>query len=314
MSKTLSSTSISKSLPFSTSLTLPSTITCLNRKHPSTPLSSFSTMNPPLKKPQTFRKTLHDMLELAFTENLFIFVTTINAVLLCIETSSYYHYNFVWYFLIADFLANGIFLTEMGSKLIANGLHYFRSPWNLLDFFVIFGFLADLLVPSLIKSLFGFQSRIFHFLKIFRNLRLLRGLRFLKTINLFLSLQHILSTLLTSARTLSQIFLFILIFLFMFAVIGKTLFGEVAPDDFGSIFTSMISLFACMTLNRWADLWYRIRQVNPSIFVFLFFFILIETYILLSLFLSVLISVAGSWKNRELMLNSLLQYSSMTVC
>ncbi|KAJ1517672.1 hypothetical protein HMI54_004699 [Coelomomyces lativittatus] len=46
----------------------------------------------------------------------------------------------------------------------------------------------------------------------------------------------------------------------MFAVIGKTLFGEVAPDDFGSIFTSMISLFACMTLNRWADLWYRIRQ------------------------------------------------------
>ncbi|KAJ1517673.1 hypothetical protein HMI54_004700 [Coelomomyces lativittatus] len=92
-------------------------------------------MNPPLKKPQTFRKTLHDMLELAFTENLFIFVTTINAVLLCIETSSYYHYNFVWYFLIADFLANGIFLTEMGSKLIANGLHYFRSPWNLLEIY-----------------------------------------------------------------------------------------------------------------------------------------------------------------------------------
>ena len=68
----------------------------------------------------------------------------------------------------------------------------------------------------------------------------------------------------------------------MFAVIGRGLFYEVAPDRFGSLGKAFFTLFQLITLDDWFFMYSDVVSKNPGQFdilsLFCFFPLLVEPF------------------------------------
>ncbi|MEO0998063.1 MAG: ion transporter, partial [Pseudomonadota bacterium] len=117
-----------------------------------------------------------------------------------------------------------VFVVEIVLKLIAYGPRFFRSGWNLLDFFVV----AIALVPAA------------GWLSILRTLRILRVLRLLSTVP---RLRQLTESLLQAIPSIGWISFMLGLVFYVFAVIGTELFGERFPEWFGNVGASMYTLF-----------------------------------------------------------------------
>lgn len=163
-----------------------------------------------------------------------------------------------------------IFTIEVIIRMFAsrNAKEYFGNGWNVFDLIiVIIGLIPD--------SLFENTSAIaaLRVLRVFRVLRLLKASEEIKLI---------ISVLVKSIRTLFYNGVFFCIFVYLFAIIGVTLFklpeastpemkmkletlAEMAPnapanseDPYGSLDESFFTLFRLMTGEDWTDIRYNL--------------------------------------------------------
>ena len=91
-----------------------------------------------------FREDLSAWLERSSVQGFFITLIVINGVILGIQTSAALTDYFGNGLYLLDQLILAIFVLEIMLKLIASGRGFFRSYWNLFDFFVV----AIALVPA----------------------------------------------------------------------------------------------------------------------------------------------------------------------
>lgn len=139
------------------------------------------------------------------------------------------------------------FLVELTIKLMAYGLHYFKNPWNTVDFVLII--IVWLLTIS--------QITTSHYL----DQELARGLCFLRLVGLFRrlpQLQIIFKTLLFALPSLVNIFSLLIIVMCLYAVVGITMFSFVKLQselDFHANFqdfkTTMFTLLRLSTGENW---------------------------------------------------------------
>lgn len=91
-----------------------------------------------------------------------------------------------------------------------------------------------------------------------------------------------------------MIFLFMVMLLIMFAVMGRELYATSGPGGrkyFGSILTSLATLFQILTLDDWFLVYLEIRESGGGwhFFFFTLVYILLEYFICLNLFIAVLV-------------------------
>ncbi|KAL9954463.1 hypothetical protein ACROYT_G042004 [Oculina patagonica] len=153
--------------------------------------------------------------------------------------------------------------------------------------------MVDFLLPLIVQNVGSFDvAAIFRLLRMFRAIRALRALRVLRTIRFLKNLQVIMTTILKSFRALSTIVMLQGLFLYMFAVIGRGLFYEVAPARFGTLGKAFFTLFQLITLDDWFYMYSDVVAKNPGysyIILYLIVYIVLENFIFMNLFVAVLV-------------------------
>jgi voltage-gated sodium channel len=72
------------------------------------------------------------------------------------------------------------------------------------------------------------------------------------------------------------------------------LFRDVAPEFFGSLGSSLFSLFQTMTLEGWPDIARTVMAGAPWAWVFFVFFILVATFMVLNLVIGIVVGAIQS--------------------
>lgn len=181
----------------------------------------------------------------------------------------------------------GIFTIEIVARFIASDsiLGFFKSGWNIFDLVLV-------LIGYIPPTLFANASMLmaFRVLRVFRVLRLLRAAKEIKVM---------ISVLVKSMSALFYNIVLFVIFVYLFALVGVSLFKlpnpatlsdegkaqyeklmEVAPnapvcspDPYGSVDEATFTLFRALTGEDWTDLRYNlvkasefgVIKINPSV-------------------------------------------------
>ena len=218
-----------------------------------------------------FREGLANWLERASVQRVIIALIVLNGAILGIQTSASLTDYFGYWLSFLDQLILAVFVLEIVLKLTASGREFFRSHWNLFDFFVV----AIALIPA---------SGPFAVLRVMRVLRLLR------LISVVPRLRFVVEALLHAIPGIASIGVLILIIFYVFAVVATGLYGAAFPEWFGSLGRSMFTLFQIMTLESWSMGVVRpVMQVFPFAWIFFVLFILVATFTMLNLFIGIIV-------------------------
>ena len=215
-------------------------------------------------------------------------------VLVGLETYPQLNQRYGSWFRVLDRLIVGIFVVEIALKMGAQGRQpwrFFRDPWNVFDFIIV----AVCLLPFA-----GHSAAV---------LRLVRILRVLRLVTVLPRLQLLVGALLKSLPSMGYVGLLLFLMFYVYAVMGTFLFGANDPVHFGSLQSSLLTLFQTITLDNWGDI-LKIQMygsVNSTIagftgtvtpsrampvvaVVYFVSFILLGTMIMLNLFIGVIMN------------------------
>ncbi len=210
-----------------------------------------------------------------------IVLIVINAVILGLETSPAIMDVAGTALIVANKTILAVFVVEIALKLIAFGPRFFRSGWNLFDFFIV----GIALVPAAGPF------------EILRALRILRVLRLLSQIP---KLRAIIEALLRAMPGIGWTALLLVLVFYIFAVMGTMLFREEFPEYWGNLGLSLFSLFQIMTLESWSTGVARpMMEVYPLIWVYFVPFILISSFMVLNLFIAIIVTATQSIHHDE---------------
>ncbi|XP_056626060.1 voltage-dependent T-type calcium channel subunit alpha-1H [Triplophysa dalaica] len=226
---------------------------------------------------------------------------------------------------VSNYIFTLIFVAEMTMKVVSLGMYagpgsYLKSSWNVLDGFLVFVSLVDILV-SLASS--G-GNRI---LGILRVLRLLRTLRPLRVISRAPGLKLVVETLITSLRPIGNIVLICCAFFIVFGILGVQLFkGKFyhcegfdtrnitnksdclqakyrwvrRKYNFDNLGQALMSLFVLSSKDGWVNIMYDgldavavdvqpIKNHNPWMLLYFISFLLIVSFFVLNMFVGVVV-------------------------
>jgi voltage-gated sodium channel len=222
--------------------------------------------------PVGWRARLGEWVESERLRRLITGLIVLNAIILGIETSDAAMARVGDLLEAANRAIVAVFVVEIVIKLVAFGPRFFRSGWNVFDFVIV----GISIVPVAGQ------------LSILRTLRILRVLRLLSTVKrlrmLVESLMRALPGIGWSAALLAMVF-------YIFGVMGTELFGDRFPQWFGSLGSSLYSLFQVMTLESWSmGIARPVMEVYPYAWMFFVPFILISSFMVLNLFIAIIVS------------------------
>ena len=227
------------------------------------------------------REAIRRWVESPRIQNGIMALIVINAIILGLETVPAAMESYGTILLALDQVILGVFVIEIGLRIFAHRLSFFRDAWSIFDFSVV----AIALVPASGP---------------FAVLRALRVLRVLRLLTLVPSMRRVVGALLNSIPGLGSIALVLLLIYYVFAVIATKLFGPAFPQWFGSIGESLFTLFQIMTLESWSMGIVRpVMEVHPAAWLFFVCFILIATFTMLNLFIAIIVNAMHSFSEEE---------------
>ncbi|XP_067941552.1 cation channel sperm-associated protein 1-like [Watersipora subatra] len=229
----------------------------------------------------------------SFFFSTFIFVAIIiNTGLLVLQTFEFIAVRSDWYFTIVDNVFVGIYIMECILKIYVLRLQFFKDYWNILDLLLVLANVISIILPLMIHSLASGQFVALNILKMFKIFRAIRALRVLRAIRFMANLQVIMNTVLQSMHSMGAIVGLMLLFMYMFAVIGRGMYAHADPTRFGSLWLALFTLFQLLTLDDWFLIYEDVVTNDPGsghIIVYLIAYIVIEFLIFLNLFVAVLV-------------------------
>lgn len=218
------------------------------------------------------RTRLADWLASPSVTNFVIGVILVNAVTLGLETSDTVMAAAGSLVLAVDRICLSIFVIEIVLKLVAHGIRFFRSPWNLFDFVIV----GIALVP-------GAQG-----MSVLRALRILRVLR---VISVAPRLRRVVEGFVTALPGMGSVFLLMAIIFYIGAVMATKLFAGSFPEWFGTLGRSGYSLFQIMTLESWSMGIVRpVMEIYPYAWAFFVPFILVTTFAVVNLIVGLVVN------------------------
>lgn len=223
----------------------------------------------------THRQKIANFVEGTFAVRFIIVLILINAVTLGLETDQSIMAAYGPYLLAIDKIILCFFVAEIGLKLYAYRLSFFKSGWNIFDFLIV----GIALMPTSGP------------LAVLRALRILRVLRLLSVVP---QMRRVINAIGYSIPGMMSVISVLLLLFYVSAVLTTKLFGT-HPDPqmqewFGTIGASGYTLFQIMTLESWS-----MGIVRPTMELFplswLFFvpFIIITSFAVLNLFIGIIV-------------------------
>lgn len=171
------------------------------------------------------------------------------------------------------------FVCEIVLRLFANGIHFFRSGWNVLDFLVIFSAFIPFPNPA--------------HREIVRALRILRLFYF---VEISKKLKHVIHGLVQALPGLvSVVFLSVSLY-YMFAIMGVAFLGASGVEEFSNLAKSADTLFQFLTMDDWHALFTKILPIEPNAGYFFYTYFIIMVFVVLNLFVGVIV---GALQNAE---------------
>ncbi len=178
-------------------------------------------------------------------------------------------------FILTHNIVVGVFIVEATLRLTAHyprPQRYFKDGWNCFDFAII--------ILSLMPLAGQFSTVA----------RLVRLLRITRLITKSTELRAIVSTLMHSIPSIFNILILLSILFFIYAIVGYHLFRSVDPDHWSSFPIAAATLFQIITLEGWVDVMEPIiSNLGPIYWIYFASFILIGTFIVINLFISVIV-------------------------
>ena len=164
-----------------------------------------------------------------------------------------------------------VFVSEMILKLLGLGRRqYLMDTWNRFDAFLVFGSLIDFTLEFAL----GGANSAGAMLQMVRSLRMFRVLRMFRLVRGAKSLRVISRTLIYTLPSLGNISILLGLFLFIFATMGKELFGgmELDPNgiglteyaNFNRFHTALLTVFRISTNDSWRVLMNDCRSWDPT--------------------------------------------------
>jgi hypothetical protein len=179
-------------------------------------------------------------------------------------------------------------------KIIGFGIKgYLSDKFNIFDgiisiiglYEIIFAMIQGLDFSSPVSALRAL--RLFRTLRVFRMTRIIRSLKYMKVI---------IEVLIKSIDQFFYIAVILLLFLFIFALLGMEIFSskefEQSRVNFSTFLNAFLSVFQIMTMENWQDilhLSFRSDVNNVMACLYLVVWIFIGNYIFLNLFLAILL-------------------------
>lgn len=227
------------------------------------------------------RSKIQQLVENPKFQKTIIWLIVINAVILGMETSQTIMEQAGTWLRLADMLILKIFIIEILLKFYAYRVKFFYNPWNWFDSAII----AIALMPA-----GGAYSAL-------RALRILRVLRLISTVP---SMRRVIEGLLKAVPGIGSVATIMLLFFYIFSVIGTHLYGAAFPDWFGTLGKTMFTLFQIMTLESWSMGIVRpVMDEFPHAWVFFTLYILTTTFTMLNLFIAVIVNAMHSGADAE---------------
>ena len=258
-----------------------------SRKATSTPKSSTpkpsTTLRTITSKQDQIRQDLAIWIESQKVQNVIIGLIIVNAIALGLETSPELAARWSSAFNWLEIIILTLFSIEILLKLYCFEVRFFKSGWNLMDFFVV--------GVSLVPAAGSFA--------VLRSLRILRVLRLLSTVP---RLRHLTESLFSALPSIGWITFMLGLVFYVFGVLGTELFGSRFPEWFGSLGASIYSLFQVMTLESWSmGIARPVMEVYSWAWMFFVPFILISSFTILNLFIGIIVNSmqAMHWEEEE---------------
>lgn len=219
-----------------------------------------------------FRQRTAAFLDRDLVRNVILGVILFNAVLLGLETSEHVMAQAGPLIVALDAACLSIFVLEIGAKLFAQGLGFFRRPWNLFDFAVV--------GIALLPATQGLSV-----------LRALRVIRLLRVISVAPRLRRVVEGFITALPGMGSVFLLMGIIFYIGSVMATKLFGTAFPAWFGDLGRSAYSLFQIMTLESWSMGIVRpVMEVHSWAWAFFVPFIMVTTFAVVNLLVGLIVN------------------------
>ena len=208
--------------------------------------------------------------------NLFIFAIILaNAVVLGLETYDgvVRRYGDVLHALNNVFL--GIFLVELAIRLTAFGsrpAQFFRSGWNVFDFVVILASFA----PGLREN-----TTLLRLLRLGRVLRIVRLLPDLRVLTIAIG---------RSIPGVASLSVLALLVIFIYGMVGWTIFADHAPQQYGTIGEAMLTLFVTLTLENLPDQIALGRELSDWTILYFVSYALVAAFLIFNILIGVVIN------------------------
>ena len=199
-------------------------------------------------------------------------VIVINAITLGLETSETVMAAAGPLLNAIDRAALLIFTLELGLRLWVYRSRFFTDGWSLFDLTIV--------AVSWLPATGGFS--------VLRALRILRVLRLLSVVP---QMRSVIGALFRALPGMGSIVAVLLLVFYVAAVLATKLFGPEFPEWFGSVGTSMFSLFQVMTLESWAMGMARpIMDSYPLAWAFFVPFVIVTSFTVLNLFIALIVN------------------------
>ncbi|MFU8874324.1 ion transporter [Micromonospora sp. SL4-19] len=178
-----------------------------------------------------------------------------------------------------------VFVAEVVLRVLAYGRRpqdFFRQGWNVFDVVVI--------AAAFIPGLHGDSAA----LRVVRVARVARLLRF------WPALRTILAALLRSLPSVGGFLALALVTLYVYGMAGWLIFGEVDPEEYGTIGRSVLTLFVLLSLNTLPDLIEQGMTLSPWTLVYYISYVVITVNLLLNILIAVIVNAMEEARRLEM--------------
>jgi len=169
----------------------------------------------------------------------------------------------------------GVFVVELAIRLTAFGSRpggFFRSGWNVFDFVVV----VAAFLPGLREN--STLLRIARLARVLRVVRLLPDLRVLVT------------AIGRSLPGVASLVVLALVTLFVYGMVGWTIFDDHAPAEYGTIGNAMLTLFVMLSLENLPDNIELGRELSDWTIAYFVSYTLVAAFLLFNILIGVVIN------------------------
>lgn len=209
-----------------------------------------------------------------------IALVLINALVFGLDAIPSVKYEYESFLSFIDTLILSIFIVELVTRIIVTRKRFFRNNWNTFDLIIT--------LISVLPASYGLSP-----------IRVLRALHCLRILELTSKTRHILDGLAHSFWGIVHVVFLAIVFFYVFGIMVTDLFAMWDPEHFGSLGTSLLTLFSLMTSGDVKEL-KSIYTDHPISWILIISFVVIVTFFILNLVIGVIVGAMSKAEDENM--------------